>query len=292
MKSLAFATMVRGDHDMLRKWVGHYRRLVDDSRSLYVVAHGEDPEVARIADGCSLIVVPYDPSGKDFEEARRGLFWGLVRALKGYHEFVVTLDVDEFLVLDPDIGGRLEDRLRAHQFKGVAVSPLGIDVVHKPSTETDPAPLSQPVLGRRRHGLMQGQYSKPCIFRQPHTGGGTQHELRGQPWDIDTGLVLFHLRFYDRAFAQAQNQARVATFEQFQQHGDSHSVGGWQRRFTMMDRMIGMVEAKRAMPLTADLARDFADRQSRAYEARGRKFDWRQAKGEIVHIPDRFVGLV
>ena len=291
MAPLAFVTMVRGDYQMLHKWVTHYGKLVDNPRSLYVVAHGDDPEVSRIAALCSVIVVPYDSRGDGFETHRRSLFWGLVRALKGYHDFVVTLDIDEFLVLDPNIDKPLHVYLRDHRFKGVAVSPLGIDVIHKPSVEHQEAPLSEPVIGPRRYGMLQGQYSKPCIFRESHTGGGTQHELRGQPWDIDTNLILFHLRFYDREYAEAQSNARLDQFKQFQEHGDNHDVGGWNKRIEMMNRIMALVEDKPATLLNLEVSRRFVVEQQQAYEARGRKLNWRKSLGSIITIPDRFCGL-
>ena len=64
-RALAFVTMVRGDHEMLARWISHHGALAGTREALHVVAHGSDPRISGLAQGCSQIVLPYDPAGID-----------------------------------------------------------------------------------------------------------------------------------------------------------------------------------------------------------------------------------
>lgn len=87
--------------------MAHYAPMVYGPTALHVFLHGEDAELARIAQGASVTTLPYDATGAGFEEARRGLFFGTVRALLGYYRNVIVTDSDEFIVLDPQAGSSL-----------------------------------------------------------------------------------------------------------------------------------------------------------------------------------------
>lgn len=69
---IAFFTMVWRDHWLLARWIAHNARLVP-LRHLYVINHGGDLAVDRIAAGCNVIHLPRDEVTIDFTE-RRGPF--------------------------------------------------------------------------------------------------------------------------------------------------------------------------------------------------------------------------
>ena len=52
-------TMVYRDHWALSQWYRHHARLLG-VENLYVVAHGADPEIARLCPGASVITIPRD----------------------------------------------------------------------------------------------------------------------------------------------------------------------------------------------------------------------------------------
>lgn len=289
LEALSFVTMVRGDHEMLAKWVAHYATLVPDRRALHVFLHGPDDRLRALAQGCSVSELPFDPKGENFEEARRDLFFGMVRVLRGYYRQVICVDVDEFITIDPALGVTLADYLDGREFDTSALSPLGFDVVHKRSVETQDADMARPLLGQRSFGFADGVYSKPCIFRKSPRRG-TQHIIRNEPWIIDPNIILFHFRFFDLAYGMRVSQQRAQLVEQFDSHAGNHQIGTWRDRVRSMTRVLDQVEA--AEPTDLDDARHaFCEKQMSNNQTHGR-FVWRDARHGPYRIPDRFMGLV
>lgn len=50
----AVLTMVHSEHRLLQQWLLHYEPIVG-RENMYVIAHGGDAEVYRIAQGCRMI---------------------------------------------------------------------------------------------------------------------------------------------------------------------------------------------------------------------------------------------
>lgn len=291
MHPLAIVTMVRGDHRMMEKWMAHYAPMVQAPTALHVFLHGEDAELARIAQGASVTTLPYDATGAGFEEARRGLFFGTVRALLGYYRHVIVTDSDEFIVLDPQAGSSLGDYLDQRDIAGIALSPLGFDVVHRTADESDGIVFDRPILSQRSFGFADGSYSKPCIFRRPPQSGN-QHELKGEDWVIDPNILLFHLRFFDRELGEQVARAREQQTRQFDSHGTRHDIGTWSDRLARLRRAIQQVNDGEPAPLTGEAADAFAARQVANYESRGKRLMWRDSRHGPYRIPERFRGML
>lgn len=286
---VAFVTMVRGDYPMLDLWVRHHAALAGSRDHLTVVSHGPDPRHDRLARGCARIVLPYDPSGVDFEPRRIALLHGLVAGLLGYYRHVIVLDCDEMIVPAPELDLPLADYLDSVSFRGVALSPCGFDLTQRPSAEAEPLDVTRPVLPQRRHGYLHAEYAKPCIFRAPPRAGGTQHALNGEPWQIDPLIMLIHLRFADRGYGQRVGRARIAQLDDYNAAGSDHRIGNWDNRLTQMSRMQERLDKADCPDLTLQERKDFASEMQRRYWALGRKMPWHHARGQPRRLPDAWL---
>ena len=290
---IVFVTMARGDHATLDLWVRHHARLAGGRQNLVVVSHGADAEHDRIAQGCSRLTLPFDPDAIQFEPRRLALLHGLVAGLVGYYRHVVILDNDELIVPAPELDLPLADYLDWIEFEGVALSPTGFDLTQRPSSEPEPLDFTRPILRQRRHGYLHGEYSKPCIFRAPPPGGGNQHALTGQPWQIDPLIALIHLRFADRTHGTRTGQARIAQLEAADRAGSEHRIGNWDNRLRQMIRVQERLDAEDPCPdLTGDERLAFAGRMMRLYERYRRKMPWKESRGEPRRLPDEWLDLL
>lgn len=191
---LAFVTMVWRDYWLLERWIAHNARLVPKS-ALYVINHGNDPQVSQIAEGCNVVAVPRDEMPLDLTRRRWDLLGGLTNGLLAFHDAVVCTDVDEFLVF---VGqGRLQDYLASLTGEEDAVSAVGLNLIPTAEDATD-----GPVLARHPNAMISAKYSKPCIARSPvkYTVGG--HGLRGGTFRVDPNLLLFHLHYVTPDYAE------------------------------------------------------------------------------------------
>ncbi|QBF31612.1 hypothetical protein [Thalassococcus sp. S3] len=194
---LAFLTMVWRDYWLLDKWVSHNEKLVP-RRQLYVVNHGGDPEVDRIAEGCNLIHVPRDEITPDLTRRRWDLVGGITNGLLAFHDRVICTDVDELLVYTGSQGSLL-DHLGRAPMEGQALSPVGLNLIPTPEDAEDE---TLPVLQRHPNALVSAKYTKPCIAgeRVVYTVGG--HGLVRGRFRIDPEILLFHLHYVTPDYAE------------------------------------------------------------------------------------------
>jgi hypothetical protein len=289
--SLCVVTMLRDDYDFLEKWVQYYGNQVNDLSNLYVISHGENPRIRAIADGCSILTIPHFENGSQFEPRRRKMFFGLVAALRNYFENVLVTDVDEFVVVDPALKVSLAEYLRNVRFEGRVLSPLGFDLVHKPSVETKPFDFSTPVTKQRRHGYLEAAYTKPCVFREAPVNGGNAHFINDEPWHIDRNLILFHMKYFDRDYGRRIAERRLATVLDYEMRAKTHRIGGWHNRAEKLATTIERIETETVAPLTGAAAEEFAVTMRAAFEAR-KTFPWDASQRGPFVIPDRYIGTV
>ncbi|MCR9125194.1 MAG: hypothetical protein NXH82_03610 [Rhodobacteraceae bacterium] len=206
---LAFVTMVWRDHDLLARWVAHNSGFVPRGQ-LYVLNHGGDEAVRRIAAGCNVIDVPRDDLPIDLTRRRWDLLGGLGRGLLGFYDRVITTDVDEFVLFAGP--GTLAAHLARRGASVAAIAPVGLNMIPTPG---DCAPeAAGSLLARHPHALVSAKYTKPCIAAQPveYTVGG--HGLVEGRFAIDPQLVLVHLHYVtpdytERMAARADIVARA-----------------------------------------------------------------------------------
>jgi len=224
---LAIVTMVRRDYEMLRLWIGYYKKQVADSKSIYVIAHGEDQIVEDIAAGCSVFTIPFDNTGDQFEAKRRKHMLMFASGLLQYFQNVIVVDCDEIVAIDPSLNLSLSEYLGTISNTIPAISPIGFDVRHKQSSERDRLDLLQPILSQRNYGFIDAKYCKPCIIKAEITSG-TAHRLFGIPWHIDKNLLLFHLKYADKFLSNIGVETRNSILEQYNSHESKHGIRGWE----------------------------------------------------------------
>ena len=195
---LGVLTMAYRDHDLLQTWVDYYGAQVG-RQHLYVLSHGGDPKHREIADGCNVIYLPRDETMQKWDRLRWFLMTNFTNGFLRYYNWMICGDVDELVVVDPEVAPGLVDYIKRYDTPRApkSLSPFGIEIVHNP--ELEPKALSDPgpLLSKRSLFRINVNYAKPCVVRTDvnFTVGG--HANNHQPRFLDPHLYLLHLRFYD-----------------------------------------------------------------------------------------------
>lgn len=287
-KNLACAiTMVKDDYFFLERWVRYYGELFGRG-SLYVVSHGGDPKVAEIAAGANVIAIP-GVFNEKFDAARWRLLNGVANGLRGYHEFVIVGDVDELVVVDPKTGLSLAEFLGKRRGK-TTITPVGLEVVHKPELEAEP--ISDAILGPRRFVRFSSAYSKPCIFNhQTHLSRGG-HYAKNPELKIFRNLYLLHLRYADARLYRETIERRAGQLERI---GDAdEKIISWNWR-SDGDRTDPFARAS-ALPVVDgfDLSAEL-ERMETSWGPRGDEGLYafgRDIGDKLYTLPERFFGMV
>ena len=198
-KPVGAMTMVYKDYYFLQRWVDYYGRQIGREH-LYILSHGGDPEHDRICEGANVIRVPRDPTMQWLDRRRWNFCSKFSAGLLRYYNWFIVNDVDEVVIVDPDVAPDLATYLGRYNDPKTApasLSPLGVELVHNPEAEPEPLADDQPILSRRRVFRANANYSKPCLLRKEtgFTAGG--HANSHQPRVLDPHLYLIHLRFFD-----------------------------------------------------------------------------------------------
>ena len=208
MQTAAAVTMVRDDLFFLRAWLRHYGDALG-RENCYIVNHGRGRAVAELAEGCNIVGIPGDPH-MNFDVKRWGFLNGIVGGLRRYYRHVIVGDVDELVVVDPDTGMDLRQRL-SDTPDGQVLTPLGLEVIDR--IDIEPEPIDDRILGPRMHVRPAPHYSKPCVVSAPvkiaRGGHFTQYDKIHAPDD----LFLMHLKFCDFAAYVGVMDARNAVTE-------------------------------------------------------------------------------
>ena len=205
-KTVAVLTMVKDDYFFLEKWVSYYGGMFGRD-ALYVFSHGGDPEVARIAEGCNVIAIP-DHFDEAFDAKRWRLLNNMTNGLRNYYDFVICVDVDEFVVLDPKTGKSLPEFLARR--RNVIITPIGVEVVHVRDQETTPIDENG-ILASRRHCRYSSYFSKPCIIGKPVDLARGGHYAKEPELKVFRNLYLFHMKYADYDLFRETLRRRVAS---------------------------------------------------------------------------------
>lgn len=192
MQTVAAVTMVRDDAFFLKAWLRHYGEMFG-RENCYIVNHGRGAEVAALAEGCNIIGIPGDPH-RSFDVKRWGLLNNIVGGLRRYYKHVIVGDVDELVVVDPDLGGSLLDFVKDAP-EGRVITPLGLEVIHR--IDLEPDAIDDVILGPRRYVRPAPHYSKPCIVSTPVKIARGGHFTRYDKVHAPDALFLMHLKFCD-----------------------------------------------------------------------------------------------
>jgi hypothetical protein len=289
---MAAMTMVRGDHFFLRRWVDYYGRHLGREH-LYVLNHGNDPEIAKIAEGANVIHLPYDETRYSFNQRRWQMMSAFTTGFTRYYNWVLCGDVDEIVGVDPDVSDNLLDyMMRFGEGRAPRViTPFAIELVHNPALEPEPLDPARNILDVRRIFRLNANYAKPCITRNKIVFGPGGHFASEKEGFLDPHLYLFHLRFVD----YAMTEARLAVRRE-QRHIQSGALEESDRKPTGWDQAWDQYLAlsKRA-PLAETV--DFPEFRAEMVEGRHPKEGgayWMMGGGrssEVYRLPERFARL-
>ena len=290
MQTAAALTMVRDDAFFLKAWLRHYGGLFG-RENCYVVNHGRGDEVARLAEGCNIIGIPGD-AHRNFDMKRWRMLNNFVMGLRCYYTHVIVGDVDELVVLDPEAGTDLKTWLEGQPNDRV-LTPLGLEVIHRIDIEQEP--ITDFVLGPRRHVRHAPHYSKPCVVSAGTKIARGGHFTQYPKLHTPEHLYLLHLKFCDfDTYSEAMNRRNAVTKDL----GGSfkHAAIGrhWYAEERGEDRAV--FEAFAELELQDGFAMGpLRKRMHRTWGARGNTGYWAferaSAKRQYV-LPERFVGLI
>lgn len=271
--------MVRDDEFFLRKWVEYYSARLG-RENLFVIFDGKDQKVpdfchdinVEIHDRVEGNVAKADKGRIDLISDRAGAL-----LTEGGYDMMIGADVDEFLVVDPDLKKDLKEFLSDLPDRDTW-SGLGIDIGQNLEYEgvIDP---SRPFLEQRRYGWLSSRYTKATIITKPVRWGSGFHRVKHRNFRIVPDLYLFHFGCVDleRIRERCDDTDRMAN--------------GWSRHLKKRAKTIRIVTTGHSKPL------DQVKSASRLIQTFCRQlfspnkpatYGWRQ----VVEIPKRFSSIV
>ncbi len=274
MKKICAITQVRNDNFFLEKWVKYYGGELGNE-NLYVLMDGEDQEIPDFCEGVNVMVHPklLAPSVAKFDQVRFKKINEFAAGLFEKYDIVIGTDSDEFLILDPKVGGSLRDYLSGLDC-GVCVSGLGVDIGEHREREEE-IDRAKPLLGQRRFGFLSTRYTKASVLCEPQRWGAGFHRVKGQDFHNDSNLFQFHFGGIDYKTLEQRNW-----------------TSGWSKRhFEKRTRTIKIVtetEAKQ-WEITTKWAREFQQKHRPFYAPN--KPSMRSHK-IVVEVPERFFDIV
>lgn len=286
-KRTAVLTICRDDLFFLDRFVKYYGGLFGRD-SVYVISHGDEADVRKIAQGCNIFPIPAVETNK-FTMLKSRTLNHLKDALRQWYTHVIVVDVDEFLVVDPSTGLDLRTWLDTAPDKTVYTA-MGMEVLHMRSKED--APVKDGILGPRMFAQVSLHYAKPCIISRPTKLARGGHYSEFEKLNLPDFLYLFHMKYCDYdVFADQLNRRATFVAEQ-QKHGEVRSNPQWFAK----DRDDGAVFAAfEARPKSNgfDLSKIRAGMHD-SWEKRNKDGMWhfhRPDFEQVFRLPDRFAGL-
>lgn len=277
LKRIAAITTVRNDIVFLEKWVQYYGSELG-IKNLYVFIDGHDQPKPECLNEVNTIFLPHLPLKREQADSRRSrVMSDMARGLFRYFDAVIVTDVDEFLIVDPNVNLSLTEYL-AQTDARVSLSGLGMDVGQH--LELEPAlDRSRPFLDQRKFAHLSSRYTKPSVAFKPVTWGSGMHRIKGRNFHIDPNLFLFHFGMvdYELSTGKTSDKDRLET--------------GWSKHLSRREALFKIIAE--SSPIAGD--KYFAEARQR--QTRRRPLYALNKPGMIlgnpvVEIPVRFRGIV
>lgn len=201
--------MVWNDDWFLRRWVGYYGPLIGET-NLYIISHGPSETIAGIAPDANIITVPRDPSDIRFDTRRWAFLSLYASALTQYHDAVICLDVDEFLVpsradltLPQAVAG-----MEGAQTRCVA----GFELFPRDDV-SDAVDTAHRIAPHMAGAQFSPFYSKSGLIFQPVDFFPGAHGMINEVPVLTPDLVLLHLRYANPSELVRRNAVRETLAE-------------------------------------------------------------------------------
>ena len=212
---VAAVTMAWNSPVLLKKWVEH-NAAAYGRENLFVISHGNDPAQAAAAEGTNYITLPREFNA-EFDAIRWRFLSNYASGLLEYYKVVQVNDVDELIVLDPEVGTDRKEYLLSLADQG-HFAPVGYDVLPLNGDQNTLTGLdwSKPLSEQAPYAVLRARFCKPCIITAPVEMMPGGHSLKHTKFKVDSALMLAHLKLLDSALWQSHydtlaHDARIAT---------------------------------------------------------------------------------
>ena len=211
-RRVAALTCVRNDTLFLERWVKYYGSQFG-YQNLYVFIDGFDQKIPALPTEINIIRIPHVPLERVAAMRRRAkTVSNLAKSIFPYYEAVIALDVDEFLLPDPEKYKNLSTFISENYGRRKTISGLGLDVAQHRKFE-DKLNKSMPFLGQRRFAQISTRYTKPALAFKPITWGSGFHRVKGHNFHILPDFYLFHFGMVDKdlSIGKTEDKDRLQT---------------------------------------------------------------------------------
>jgi hypothetical protein len=294
LKPLGVVGMVHNDYPMLKRWYDYYAGQVGPE-NLFLFSHGNDPRHKEIAPEANVINAPRDPSMHQFDPRRWRMLGDFASGMLNYFNWMLVTDIDELVVVDPDVSGGLVPYLEARfpdkSRMPAAINPFGLNIVHVPEEEPLPIEPAETVLSRRRFFYPSRMYSKPTLVSKPvmFGPGGHRNDLGRRILSDD--LYLVHLKMYDVTGLEERVARQVGLVDHEGQ--TNPEMAGYHVWRTALDQYQKIRKNFAIGPediVLPDIRATMVEKQFERYKDR---FIWGEFKNDkLFQIPERFRDLV
>lgn len=216
-------TMVYRDYWALDQWYRYYSKHLGP-HNLYIIAHGHDPEIARICPEASIITIPRDEL-KNFDRVRLRLMNGIQSGLNNVYDWVIQTDADEIVCFNPSTYSSFQNMFETT--KAPALFALGLNLAE---IEGDP-PLQpqENALSSRNIACVTGNYSKAWAVRKalPLRWHGVfcgYRRTEDFPFEMPDDVFLVHLKHANSDALKETNAVRQSVADSV---GEDWNVNGW-----------------------------------------------------------------
>ena len=201
--AVAAISMVRNDTFFADKWIDYYGAQFGH-KNLYLFIDGLDQTLPKESNKINCFQKPHKPEKRALGDRNRArMISNFAKTLFSKYQVVLAMDIDEFLVLDPNQSFSLKEYLM-QDFSTSSLSALGLDVGQHPTLDP-PIILNSSFLSQRKFTQVSDRYTKPVVALKPIIWGSGYHRIRGKNSTIDTHLYLFHFGLVD--YLTATNKA-------------------------------------------------------------------------------------
>ncbi|MEM7319202.1 MAG: glycosyltransferase family 2 protein [Pseudomonadota bacterium] len=284
----AILTIVRDDAYFLQRFVQYYGGLFGRN-NIYIISHGDEPEVRDLAEGCNIFPVPAIETNK-FTMLHWRTKNHLKNALRQWYKHVLICDVDEFVVVDPATGFNLRTWLDQAPGRTVYTA-MGLEIVHLRGFES--AGVQDGILGPRRYAQIALHYAKPCIVSRPAKIGRGGHYAEYDKLNLPDFLYMFHMKYCDYDLYVDTLNRRNAFIEEQKRVADGESVRTNPKWFADGRNDEATFDAFEARPIQDNF--DLSHIRQAMHDSWEPRKDglWhfhRPEYDELYKLPDRFAG--
>lgn len=276
-KPIAVVSMYRDDIFFADKWISYYGKIFGYEH-IYLFVDGTDQILPKKAFKINCFKIQHLSMRRSKADRHRAYHISeFAKNLYPRYKAVLAMDIDEFLVIDPNLNQSLFDYLN-QEFKYSSLSGLGLDVGQHPITEKQ-LDLNKKFLSQRSYALLSDRYTKPVVSLKPINWGSGFHRIKGENFFIDPNLYLFHFGLIDKEYA----------FSKF--NNSKLNNRGWKSHFKRRSNVYNYI--KNYNPVDGD---DLFEK-ARIHFTKNRKlFAWNKPApmkaNNLIIIPKRFQALV